>query len=555
MAAASDTPTSSTRWLYGPGPDLLIGCGVLYALVILIYSISGPQIRALHPPYLLALLVLLAPMPHYGATLLRVYERRADRKAYVAFTVYTTVALCCAFAYGAYNTFFASLLLTLYMTWSPWHYTGQNYGLAVMFLHRRGVEVTPTAKMLLHWSFRLSYVLVFLVFHSYAGPIAYSPESLVGSQVTFLPLGIPQSFSGVAFPIILVAYLGCVLGSGVLLLRGASFADIGPTAMLVVTQALWFTIPFGIQYANVTTGIEPFDALPQIRDYVLMVAVGHSIQYLWITSYYAKASPGWNGKSAYFAKAAFAGIAVWTVPVIVLAPDGLGSLAYDAGLAMLLAASVNLHHFILDGAIWRLRDSRVANVLLKSQQEATSAEEPEHEWVRLGVWAVAMTATAIAIFVFWEREIAVRQALETRDYAAVSEILDKLAWVGRDDSTLRRTLALGAVNKGDMAVAVHQLKRHVELRPTVQGYGELAAMLGSMGEWEEAIRLYDAGLELEPEHPTLIRGTGLAWLELNQPDLALELLEPLSRRHPDDQKTLDGLRRARDMTRRATDGG
>ena len=71
---------------------------------------------------------------------------------------------------------------------------------------------------------------------------------------------------------------------------------------------------------------------------------------------------------------------------------------------------------------------------------------------------------------------AVAQALKARDYAKVSEVLDMLAWVGRDDSPVRRTLALGAASNGDVAVAVEQLKRHVELSPTVRGYGELAGI-------------------------------------------------------------------------------
>ena len=39
-----------------------------------------------------------------------------------------------------------TFLVTLYLTWSPWHYTGQNYGLAVMFLRRSGVEVDARTK-------------------------------------------------------------------------------------------------------------------------------------------------------------------------------------------------------------------------------------------------------------------------------------------------------------------------------------------------------------------------------------------------------------------------
>ena len=58
-----------------------------------------------------------------------------------------------------------SLLFTLYITWSPWHYAGQNFGISVMLLRRRGVDVTPTLKRWLYTSFISSYALVALVMH------------------------------------------------------------------------------------------------------------------------------------------------------------------------------------------------------------------------------------------------------------------------------------------------------------------------------------------------------------------------------------------------------
>ena len=35
---------------------------------------------------------------------------------------------------------------------------------------------------------------------------------------------------------------------------------------------------------------------------------------------------------------------------------------------LLVASVVNLHHFVLDGAIWKLRDGRVARVLLRTAE-------------------------------------------------------------------------------------------------------------------------------------------------------------------------------------------
>ena len=84
-------------------------------------------------------------MPHYGGTLVRVYDQRKDRRAYAIFSVWATALLAALFVWGAFSTLVASVLFTIYITWSPWHYTGQNYGLAVMFLRRSGVPLSPRA--------------------------------------------------------------------------------------------------------------------------------------------------------------------------------------------------------------------------------------------------------------------------------------------------------------------------------------------------------------------------------------------------------------------------
>ena len=94
-----------------------------------------------------ALLIMGFVMPHYGGTLRRVYEQRADRRAYTIFSVWATLAIFALFVVGIHSAYVGAIMVTVYLTWSPWHYTGQNYGLAVMFLRRRGVSVEPGVKL------------------------------------------------------------------------------------------------------------------------------------------------------------------------------------------------------------------------------------------------------------------------------------------------------------------------------------------------------------------------------------------------------------------------
>src|SRR5262245_37900848 len=143
-------PTSKGPWLFGPGVDLLLGCGVLYALLIVPISLAGDAFVSGKPPYLLTLGVVFFSASHYGATLLRVYERREDRRAYVLFSLWATLAVAAAFVAGLRSATWSTYLLTLYLTWSPWHYTGLNYGIAVMFVRRAGVPLATATKRLLY---------------------------------------------------------------------------------------------------------------------------------------------------------------------------------------------------------------------------------------------------------------------------------------------------------------------------------------------------------------------------------------------------------------------
>ena len=133
----------SSRWLHGPVSDLLFGSGVLYLAVFAVLATFGPEIRAVQPAYFLPLMVILVSMPHYGGTLVRVYETRRDRRSYAIFSVWTTLLLFALFVAGVHVPLVGALLLTVYLTWSPYHYTAQNYGITVMFLRRRGVPVEP----------------------------------------------------------------------------------------------------------------------------------------------------------------------------------------------------------------------------------------------------------------------------------------------------------------------------------------------------------------------------------------------------------------------------
>ena len=458
-----------------------------------------------------------------------------------------TLLVASAFVAGLLVETIGAWLVTIFLTWSPWHYTGQNYGIALMFLRRRGVDVSPGLKRVIYASFLLSYVLIFLSMHVGGGSATDLPLNYTGGGYRLQSLGIPVSWGAVLIPVAGFGYAAATLGAAFLLLRRAAPRDLVPWAMLTLTQSLWFTLPLAFQYGGLSTGVPGLDAESR-RQWFLWVALGHATQYLWITSYYARSEEHWHGMASYLGKILVAGNAVWTLPVVIvgLLPGSLGGGAYDGGLALLLAAAINIHHFILDGAIWKLRDGRIARVLIRSAPDAAQGLAPTTDsrlW-RHVVWAVALLGTAIAVFVLFQR-MSFPGRMQERDFEGAVAIMDRLSWVGHDRARDRLKMGSALADVGYPDAAIEQVERSIRMRPSVVAYSELARLKERQGDLEGAREAYEAGLVLEPDRVGLLHRNALLLMELGDPLAAIELLERALAARPGHLPSQQALARAR----------
>jgi len=471
-------------------------------------------------------LTLVFGTPHYGATLLRVYEARETRQRYAFFGLWVTLALLAVYVAAIHAPLVGSLVLTLYLTWSPWHYSGQNYGVALAFLRRRGVPLPPLAKRFIHVSFVSSFLLTLLALHSVQPSNPYAPVAYKGTVYELLSLGIPADLHVVLFSLCSLVYLGALAGGVGLLLRGASLRQIAPTAVLLGTQGLWFALPTVAQHWKVFGDVHPL--APENAAYTFMwVAVGHFIQYLWFTTYYTVGRGPAKARFAYLGKALLAGAAIWTIPALVFAPGLLGRLPYDAGLGIMTAAVVNLHHFLLDGAIWKLRDGRVARVLLRSPKEEQAPAAPNAGRLGWG-WPVVAALGAVSLIVSvvaFRESAAIQEAGARGDLGRVRTAIERFDWIGRESPRSHVRLARIALERGQLRRAEHELRQSLEIWPTADAWAGLAQVHRARGEVREAARAYEEAVALAPEEPTLHYRLGLARLELSQPARARDALE------------------------------
>jgi hypothetical protein len=243
-------------------------------------------------------------------------------------------------------------LANLYFTWSPYHYAAQAYGLAVMYCVRSGCALAPRAKRTL----RALALLPF--FHAFVlSPGLGLHWLLPGVLDHGLPLRVTN---GLLAPLLVT---GGLLGPVLLWLCFARRAQPMPLIaplLLLVNGVWWYLLPplqafiwatffHGLQYLAIVLLFHVREQLARpdnrrsglahaLRFYALCLALGYALFNCLPQAY------------------AFAGFTL---------TDSL----------FLVAAAVNIHHFVVDGFIWRLgRQDANRRVLEASAPRPLGAE-------------------------------------------------------------------------------------------------------------------------------------------------------------------------------------
>ncbi|MGC2260329.1 MAG: tetratricopeptide repeat protein, partial [Candidatus Sulfotelmatobacter sp.] len=432
---------------------------------------------------------------------------------YRIFTVHITALLALTLILSHSWARILPWIFTIYLTWSPWHYSGQNYGLFMMFARRAGAKPSDTTRRALYGAFIVSYLILFLGFHTGAS-----------SDPLFISIGIPVAVSRWEQLLLAIAFVA-LAGFGLSrLARDTGWRKLLPSLTLFSSQFLWFLLPAGI---SLMKGWE----VPQSRYSTGVLAVMHSAQYLWITSYYARReAAGEKGRNwhawAYFGVLLAGGIALF-VPGPWLASR---LFHHDFTTSFLIfTALVNIHHFILDGAIWKLRDGRIASLLLNSRvRVADVASETGSRFAKAWVWISGGTAgarqlriSAAVLLLLWGTLDQVRYywALHADDL----KDLRRAAVLDSFDSPLQLRLARQELKQGEMQAAESALQAGVRVNPAdLAPRQALLQFLIGQKRFDEAFALTEASLQFAPKDVNLWVDRGLLAQHRGHPDRAVE---------------------------------
>lgn len=307
---------------------LLIGGGLSLALTaIVVMNPVGTKILGVGPMWYL---VMLGNSAHFAASTVRLYTKPGAAgsmpflsKAVPPITI-GLMTLCVMYVGRV-----GPLLDTLYLTWSPYHYSAQAYGLAVMYCYRSGCQLAAPDKKLL----RRVCLLPFLYMAA-----QLLDARLPDSMRQMFPLAVAQ-FSTLKWGL---AILGVV--APLLLFAKVWRARSGPmpliSLLMVLSNAIWFFV------------LDPMQAF-------IWATVFHGIQYLAIVLIFDVRDrmrlPG-GSRAGWFHVAWFYAVCLGLgYTLFILLPKGYAAIGFDYFDGNLVAiAFVNIHHFIVDAFIWRL---------------------------------------------------------------------------------------------------------------------------------------------------------------------------------------------------------
>jgi hypothetical protein len=335
---------------------LVGGLSVLAGLILWGLDARG------HPdpvPGLAFFLGWLVNWPHFSASSYRLYHSKSNIAQYPV-TALGIPFLMLAVVIGAFSSplTVAPTLVKLFLLWSPFHFMGQSVGITLLYARRSGFPVGRLDRAVYSGFFYASYLSVVV-------SKEVDPSLGVFGGVLYPRLGLP-GWMATATQIAVILY-----GALFLLQLGRTALGarrpIPPILLLpAVTQLLWFEIG------------------RRVPSYDQMVPFFHALQYLLIAwamqlkerlaasgAVGSKSFVLWESSKWYLLNLVGGALLFGLIP---RAATRLG-FALEFTQPVLFAA-IQIHHFFVDGVIWKLRNPNVGNPLLFRLEEAWKTEEP-----------------------------------------------------------------------------------------------------------------------------------------------------------------------------------
>ena len=339
--------TLSSKAIFDPLVDFILTSGlsiaVMFGLVVtyIVADLSAGTPAEEVLPKLLILQVLVN-WPHFLVSYRLLYGRAQNIRDFPMAAIGVPIILLgvCTLAvlpaFGGSGLFEANLRVS-YVLWLfaalylAWHYTGQTWGVMMIFCHLEGVRFTQVERQVIRAGFR-----ALIVWHVIWG---------IGSLPDFAYIAPFQGETAQAVANVL-AVCAFVSGAAILLrklaaLRRLDLRIVGAWAALYSWYLVLWLLPAAFVF----------------------VQLSHALQYLVFPARVELNRPRAGSAvmrvGAIYATCVLGGVIVFHLPdTYLLSASGAPSFF------SLVAIAINIHHYYTDGAIWKMRDAHVRDSLL-----------------------------------------------------------------------------------------------------------------------------------------------------------------------------------------------
>lgn len=338
-------------YLVNPALDALVMGGASIALYAACLAFEGRAGGGAMSAAWEAAAVLVAAMngSHFAATSYRLYRSPSAMRqfpltaALVPAVVLAGVAASFRWPLGA-----APYFIKLFLLWSPYHYSGQTIGLSALYARRAGLTLEPAERRALEG-------FVFGTFLASAARAEVQVNRFDYLGILYPSFGLPAWVSWVCFAVMALSGAAFLMLAARRRTRLPWIVFVAPAA-----QFVWFILG------------------PRSALFYPLVPMFHGAQYLFVSWFLHLQERRLEGapRSVTVAVVETARWGGWSLAgylLLFLALPKLLSVA--TGQSFLFATAVftggvQLHHFFVDGVIWRLRTPHLSKAMTAPLSEA-----------------------------------------------------------------------------------------------------------------------------------------------------------------------------------------
>jgi hypothetical protein len=357
------------RWLWDAKTDLLlIGGGAYFlfaAVAIPLAFIFAGLGAALVAAFLRA--GLIVNQPHYAATFhLAIREREKQPRIFkwlvASLIVFIPITIACVH----WMDVALSPITRIYLTWSAWHYSAQHFGISAMYSARNKRPLLPAEKFPLQVAF-VGVAVFMMLSLNLIDPASAASFGATGAAV----MAKDASRQSWAYPlglfVVTISMIAAVVSHVRLKKRTGHGLEI-IAWMLLGTNFFWFVIP------NLLLGKFNLWGRPEIALWFpFALPFFHCVQYLGVTCHRTRSQ---GEVRPVFLLILLMGMGWLIFEGYALGISTVAGVNGDKAIALVMAL-VNIHHFWLDGMMWKRPKGKALSPIAAAAAPEKSQLAPE----------------------------------------------------------------------------------------------------------------------------------------------------------------------------------